>query len=255
MFDFDGTALGGHTPYDQFPRPFARFLDKLASMGIGWATNTTWSPDSQLNVIRRSGVRSDPTFLTGQTGRLLATVQDGRLIPDHAHERSIIAREKRFRRRNWPLVRRLLLKLLNDNLVNRIAFDLFHQNMITFTSVKGQTASVWDVLDPLLATGLYYSWTPRHGRSGTLLASFQNKGEVVRLLRRRLRLKPDNIIVAGDASNDLHMFDPRCARWMVCPRNAEPCIKRLVQRHSGVVATKDFSWGVIEGVRSILSHV
>ena len=96
MFDFDGTALGGQQPYDQFPKPFARFVDKLRSVGIGWATNTTWSPDAQLSVARRGGVKSDPTFLTGQTGRLLAAVEGGRLVPDTAHEQRIVRREKRF---------------------------------------------------------------------------------------------------------------------------------------------------------------
>jgi len=41
VFDLDGTALGGHVPYDQFPKPFADFLDDLARRGCRWATNTT----------------------------------------------------------------------------------------------------------------------------------------------------------------------------------------------------------------------
>jgi hydroxymethylpyrimidine pyrophosphatase-like HAD family hydrolase len=42
IFDFDGTALGGHKPYKQFPPEFAAFLDGLGSSGIQWATATTW---------------------------------------------------------------------------------------------------------------------------------------------------------------------------------------------------------------------
>jgi len=255
VFDFDGTALGGHTPYDQFPRPFARFIDQLGAMGIGWATNTTWGPEGQFVVAKRSGVKTAPTFLTGQTGRLLATVKNGQLVPDHAHEKRIIARENRFRRTHWPRVRKLFMKLLADDLVTRIAFDFFHQNMVTFTCRPGQTARVWAILDPLLASGKYYAWTPKRGRNGTLLAWFQNKGEIVKLFHRRLHLKPENILVAGDASNDLHMFDPTLARWMVCPANAEPCVQQAVRQHGGVVATQDFSWGVIEGVSAILTRL
>ena len=115
VFDFDGTALGGHTPYDQFPRPFAKFLDELHRSGIRWATNTTWPPDAQFNVIKRSGVKSKPAFLTGQTGRSMATVENNRLVTDVKHEKMVLSRDKRFKRKHWPAIRGILLSLLQKD--------------------------------------------------------------------------------------------------------------------------------------------
>jgi len=253
VFDFDGTALGGHKPYEQFPRPFARFLDELDSKGIRWATNTTWSPDPEFSVASHSGVKSSPVFLTGQTGRLLATVKNGRVIHDEAYEKAIARREKRFKKKNWPLVRKIFQELLKDNLVDRLCFNFYNQNMVSFSCRKRDAAKVWRILDPLLTSGEFYAFPPG-GASGTLFPKFMNKGEVMKVLLKRLRLGPENVIVAGDGINDLHMFDPRLARGMVCPANADPLIKERVRRFGGVVARKKYSWGVIEGVRKVLAR-
>ena len=86
-----------------------------------------------------------------------------------------------------------------------------------------------------------------------LLSKHMNKGNIMKVLLRRLKLKPENVIVAGDGGNDLHMFDPRYAKWMVCPANASPLIKERVREHGGILARKKYSWGIIEGVRKILS--
>ena len=253
VFDFDGTALGGHEPYDQFPRPFAKFLDELDAKGIRWATNTTWAPDPIYAVARRSGVRSEPVFLTGQTSRLLATVKNGEVVHDEEYEKSILRRERRFKRKNWPQVRRIFMKLLRADLVDRICFDFFGQNSVTFSCKKKDSRRVWRMIAPLLESGEYYSFSGTlGGTSGTLLSRHMNKGEIMKVLLRRLKLKPENVIVAGDGTNDLHMFDPRFAKWMVCPANASPLIKERVRQFGGVVGRKKFSWGIIEGVRKIL---
>ena len=255
VFDFDGTALGGHEPYDQFPKPFARFLDLLTANGIGWATNTTWSPDKQLDVARRSGVKSDPALLTGQTGRVIATVAGGRLVPNYTHEKQVIAREKRFKRKNWPVVRPIFIKLLQEDLVHRIAYDFYGQNAIAFSCRPADADRVWQELEPLVASGEYYIWDPQRGPTNMLLMKTMNKGEPLKLMRERFGLAPGQILVAGDETNDLHMFDPDLARWMVCPANAHTLVKERVRQHDGVVGPKDFSWGVIEAAQEVFARI
>ena len=256
VFDFDGTALGGHVPYDQFPRPFARFLDGLPDLGIRWATNTTWSLEAQLTLIKRSRVKSEPAFLTGQTGRLLATVEGGRLVPDLEYEKSTLRRERRFKKKVWPQVRETFLKLLDERLVDRISFGFYDQNMITFTCEKGRAARAWEVLDPLLSSGLYYSWAGTvGGNTATLLPKYFHKGNIIKTMQKRLGVGPEQTIVAGDGTNDLHMFERRCARWMVCPANADPLVKQKVESLGGVVATKEFSWGVVSGLQKVLAQL
>jgi len=254
VFDFDGTALGGHVPYEQFPRHFARLLDRLAEKGIRWATNTTWSPRVQFPLIIQSGVKSKPAFLTGGTGWLFATIKGGRLKWDEDHTKKMERRRKRFNRKNLPQVRRIFLDLLNADLVERFCFSPWNQSTISLSFKKKHSRAVWRLVAPLLESGEYYSFGEvGAGTSIDLMPKFMNKGEVMKELLRRLRVKPENVIVAGDGTNDLHMFEPRYAKWMVCPANAAPAVKEKVRSFGGIVSRKKYSWGVADGVRKILS--
>ena len=165
VFDFDGTALGGHVPYEKFPGPFVDFLNSLDARGIKWATNTTWSPDGQYKVMAHSGVRSSPAFLSGQTGRLLATVRRGRLVPDKAYERGVIAREKLFWKKHWKELSRIGVELLRKGLVERLELNQYDQNIIFFKSRKGQSDKVWRYFEGLLTNGEYYEWDPERGKA------------------------------------------------------------------------------------------
>ena len=254
VFDFDGTALGGHIPYEEFPKPFARFLDKLTASGIHWATNTTWGVEKQFAVILHSRVKTSLAFLTGSTSREIATIRNGHLLLDEKYRRKILARDKRFKKKNWPQIRRALMKMLDGNLVERIACNFHGHHCLTFTCKKKNIKKVKECIKSLVISGEFYHWDPGHG-SDVLIPKYMNKGEIIKVLQKRLGIGPENTIVAGDWTNDLHMFDPKCARWMVCPANADPRVKELVKKHGGVVATKEFSWGVVEGVDKILREM
>ena len=254
VFDWDGTALGGHLPYDQFPKAFASFLDELDRRGVRWATNTTWAPDSQHAVIKRSRVRSDPVFLSGGTGLFLATIRLGRLVHDARYERQVLRRQQAFHARNWPHIRRLFQVLLKRNLVDSLSYNYDQpQCMLTFTCRPGNAKKIRGVLAPLLDAGDYYPWDPGRQANVTLLPHFMNKGGVVAVMQQRLRITAENTIVAGDGINDLPMFDPAIARWAVCPENADDRIKKAVRAMGGIVARQRYSWGVVEGARKILN--
>ena len=254
VFDFDGTALGGHVPYKQFPRHFARFLDQLGDKGIRWATNTTWSPRVQFPLIVHSGVKSEPALLTGGTGWFFATMENGRLKQDEEHAKRVARRKKRFNKKNWPQVRRIFTQLLKADLVEKICFSAWDQSMVSLSFRKKDSAKVWRFVSPLLESGEYYSFgAVGAGTSLTLMPKFMNKGEVMKEILKRLNLKPENVIAAGDGTNDLHMFEPRYAKWMVCPANAAPAVKEKIRRFGGIVSPKKYSWGVADGVRKILA--
>ena len=255
VFDMDGTALGGHTPYDEFPRPFSRFLDSLDAMSIRWATNTTWGTEEQWALIRRSGVKSTPAFLAGQTGRQLATVKRGRLIHDEALAGRMRARDRRFRRKNRRAVNEVMTGLLRSDLVVRLAFSFFGHNTLAFTCRRNKRAAAWRVAEPLLESGEFYAWDPfTRGDSATFVPFYFNKGEVVGIMQKRLGIGPENTVVAGDGTNDLHMFDPKFAGWVVCPANAPEPVKAFVRSRGGIAATKSYSRGVVEGFRKILKR-
>ncbi len=255
IFDFDGTALGGHLPYAQFPPEFVEFLDGLGPRGIHWATNTTWGPEGQFEVLQRSGLKSTPAFLTGGTGRLIARVENGVLVPDKEHEQFILEQDLTFRKRVWPRVRPIFMALLEKDLLARFSFDFFTpQSAIDFTAAPGCENAVWELIQPLIDSEDYYSFGPSRSAAGTLLPAHMNKGEPVKIVQERLGISPEETIAAGDGFNDLHMFDPALAGWMVCPANADPLVKEHIRRCGGIVAAREFSWGVIEGVEKILSR-
>jgi len=253
VFDMDGTALGGHTPYEQFPRHYVKLLDSLERSGIRWATNTTWGPKAQYLLSIFSKVKSEPACLVGGTGWEVATVKNGEFFRDEEHAKKMNNRKKRFEKKNWPQVRKVFQKLLNRDIIDRLSFSAWGQGMVSLSFASKNNAEVWKSVEPLIESGEYYSFNPnRKGNVITLLPKFQNKGEAMKMLLKRFNLKPENIIVAGDGVNDLHMFEPKYAKFMICPVNASPLVKEKVKGFGGFISDKKYSWGVAEGVRKIL---
>jgi hydroxymethylpyrimidine pyrophosphatase-like HAD family hydrolase len=154
IFDFDGTALGGHTPYAQFPPVFVRFLDNLATQGIRWATNTAWSLSAQFAAIRRSQVQSEPWFLVGGSGSTIGTIENGSLERDMQYDRMIKEKNRHFRKQNWPLICQTLSELLSDSLMTTFAFDFSitreNRHLISFSCDSENLDAIWRLLDPLV---------------------------------------------------------------------------------------------------------
>jgi len=248
VFDLDGTALGGHQPYDVFPPYFARFLDRLARAGIQWATNTTWSPEAQLKVISASGLKSRPVFLAGATGRALARVDGNKLCPDQAYARRIRALDRRFLGRCGSMMRALAARLIKTGLADELYYMPYAQPCLTVSFAGNGDASIgWRLLHPLLKSGLMYRMSG-NCKADTLMPAYMNKGAPIRYMQARLGLGAGETMVAGDGWNDRPMFDPALAAWMVCPANAHPAIKEIVRRNGGVIGRRRFSAGVIEAV-------
>ncbi len=257
VFDFDGTALGGYKPYAQLPAPFVNFLDGLQERGIRWATNTGWSLEPQAELLLRSGLRSRPAILIGQSGMSIGRLRAGHLVRDRRHEKRIHDTGRAFKARVWPQARNIFIRILKADLVERIAFDNSFSSfcLIDFACRRNCEEAVWSMMQPLLDSGDYYIMNPLRKCDGILMPSHMNKGGILRKVREQMGLNAEEIIVAGDETNDIHMFDPEVAKWMVCPANANPLIKAAVRNAGGIVARKKYSRGVIEGATQILDHV
>ncbi len=253
IFDLDGTALGGHEPYAQFPPDFARFLDELDARGIRWATCTTWGIEGQWQLIQDSALTSRPAAMCGASGRLLATVRNGAPEAVEAHEALIHQLDEEHQAATWPKVRPILEQLLHDDLVVRFAYDYFHpQAIIDYTARPESADAAWQHVQPLLDSGDYYSFSGGGSTRVTLLPRHMNKGLGVQAIQRLTGVPPEQTILAGDAANDLPMFDQALARWFIAPANAEPRIRERLASLGGYLAQREFSWGVIEGVQRIL---
>jgi HAD superfamily hydrolase (TIGR01484 family) len=253
VFDLDGTALGGHEPYEQFPLEFARLLDKLSEQGIRWATATTWKVDKQLELIRSSGVKSDPVLLTGCTGRSAFTVVGNKMFPVSAYMEEISELDFNLVKKYGKTIQSIITTLKTGNCVEKISYNRFGHHVISFNAAKGKSQKLRQILQPLIDTGAYYLSTPGKFDDNSLLPEHMNKGRAVRLIQKIAGISPEETLIAGDETNDFHMFDPRLAKYMVCPHNAHAGIKKIVMGNNGIIASKNYSYGIIEAVNKILS--
>ena len=254
VFDWDGTALGGHEPYDRFPGEFVRFLDGLAKQGIGWATNTTWAVETQCKVIKTSGVKSLPVFLAGSSGRIAAHMTKRGLIPNHPYKRWIESLDRMFDRRVGKTMRRIAAQLLRDGLADQLEFNPYqHRYMTVNFAGEREARKGWQLISPLLKTGSMYRMVGK-GNNDTIAPAYMNKGTVIEYMQKRLGLRAEETMVAGDGWNDRHMFEAGVAGWMVCPANAHPGIKALVRKHDGVIGRRRYSWGVIEAAEKLMNR-
>ncbi len=79
-----------------------------------------------------------------------------------------------------------------------------------------------------------------------------HKGTALAEIARRLKIKPDEIIAAGDHMNDLPMLSQEFARWLVAPVNAIESVKEKVLRQNGYVSEKHCGHGVARGIAHVL---
>jgi len=252
VFDLDGTALGGHTPYHRFSEGFVNLLHDLDNMGVKWATNTTWGLEMQESLILNSCVKSEPAFLCGGTGSTLGKIERGRLLQDKEYNQAVIERDKAFRAEHWQQVREVCQSLLGHDAVEELAYD--SQNILSFRVRPDHLERVENILFPLLEGGRFYRFDPQNIVSVSLLPHYMNKGRIMAFMEKRLGLSPESIIVAGDGHNDLPMFLPELASFMVCPGNACAELKQAALSAGGYVSEHSFSEGVTEGVRTVLGR-
>jgi HAD superfamily hydrolase (TIGR01484 family) len=252
IFDLDGTALGGHEPYAQFPPEFAAFLDMLAANEVMWATNTTWSVESQLELIRGSGVKSNPVLLTGGSGRFAFTVQGDKLFPLTQYHNEVAELDRSLLEKYRALIQDVIEGIRIRQEASEIAFDSEH-NIISFKAAKDKEDNLWESLSPLLAKEIYYPFNPFEKKANALMPVHMNKGRAVKAIQQVAYVTPEHTVVAGDAANDFPMFKKELAQYMICPANTHQELKKRVVSQGGIVASKNYSWGIIEAMEELFA--
>jgi hydroxymethylpyrimidine pyrophosphatase-like HAD family hydrolase len=254
IFDFDGTALGGHEPYSQFPDDFSTFLDKLRQKKILWAVNSGWSINGQMQVIKSSTVRSFPAFLIGDTGREIGIAKDGSIEKDRSYSDFILQCDADFRANNGNMIGQMLIELLKSKLLISYTFDFHHRNTVHACCENTNRGKLLQFFSPLLESELFYLMeSVKDQYCCTLIPTYVNKRDAIQIMQKRLGISADQTVFAGDEINDQPVLDPSTARWLVCSSNANELVKRKVQKLGGIVAKQSYSWGVIEGVSQLLN--
>ena len=76
-----------------------------------------------------------------------------------------------------------------------------------------------------------------------------SKGTALGELARLTGVRPEQIFAAGDHYNDIPMLDGRHAKWVGCPSNAVPAVKKTVRQAGGYVACGNCGHGALEALR------
>jgi len=249
VFDLDHTALGGYEPYERLPDRFSRFLDALASRGVAWATNTTWSPYKQAGLIAASDVQSRPTMLIGATGMMAARfAPDGQtveLIPEW--QTAAAAASEEFISRTAPAVEEALTAEFGSNVA--IHYDREEPRYRSIAVGSRHRERVMVRLREHVAEG-----APIHVESTEestvvrYMPAMMTKGRALCALQKQLGADRSRALVAGDGMNDLTMLDSALARYLVCPSNACAAVRERVRRCGGAVGEGDYSDGVLDAI-------
>ena len=240
VLDLDGTTLGGgHLPYARIPDRVAAFLDGLTDAGCAWAINTTWDVNGQWDLVMGSPVCSRPEFLVAELGRRVARVGSGgpEFIEPYTTDTDT---ETRLTARKYmvPLI-----------------FDLLQRYTPASVNYYGHLLSFATSDDPAQfdrdATSRYsrmegMSVSVGNGQLKAVL-SMLSKGRGLAEVLRVGGYAPEDVMVAGDEFSDVSMMQPACAAYAICPSNADPSVKRHVERIGGVIASRPNGDGVIEG--------
>jgi HAD superfamily hydrolase (TIGR01484 family) len=80
-----------------------------------------------------------------------------------------------------------------------------------------------------------------------------NKGTALAELSRRLNIRAENILAAGDHLNDLPMLNQKYARYLVSPRNAVDPVKIHVRGQNGYISHLSHGHGIADGIEFYLN--
>jgi hydroxymethylpyrimidine pyrophosphatase-like HAD family hydrolase len=208
----------------------------------------------QLELIRSSGVKSNPVLLTGCTGRESATVNGDMLVHFPEYDAETAELDRVLLMKHEGLITSTIDKIKNNKLVESISYNNCKHHVISFKVANNKTEELWKILQALIDEGIYYTFSPGILEENLLLPEYMNKARAVRYIQKVANVSPFETLIAGDETNDLHMLDSKLSKYMICPNNAHSEIKKTVKKNGGIIATKDYSYGIIESVNKLLKH-
>jgi len=243
--DLDSTALGGDfKPYQRFPDPFSEFLDRLAARGCRYAINTTWDVGGQWNLVAVSAVKAKPAYLMAELGLRLARYgEDG---PEFVQ----------------PYTENMESKL--RQVVEVHLHDFMKDVCGRFRSQRTNFYGHWFDMRPVeddgpamaeYVNGKYSDLDALNIRCTENIVcaypTFLSKGLSVAEVLRLEKLRPEDVVIAGDSMMDAKMMAPELARHAVCPENADEQLKQHVTATDGVVGQGVAGLGVIDAFEKL----
>jgi HAD superfamily hydrolase (TIGR01484 family) len=241
--DFDGT-LFAEFENPPVPRKLQEIIAELQGQGAKWVINTGRDLSGLMEAMGRSHLTVKPDFLV-LVEREIYVHEDSQYVAlaewndvCHRTHAELFARV----RRDVPE----LIAWVNARFAATIYEDIYSP----FCFIAEKTADAEAIHEYLDG---YCKRVPelvvvRNDVYARFSHVAFNKGTALNELARRLKLKPENILAAGDHLNDVPMLSKEVAHYLVTNSNAIPLVKQLVRDQNGFISEKHCGHGIAEGL-------
>jgi hydroxymethylpyrimidine pyrophosphatase-like HAD family hydrolase len=246
--DFDGTlhAEGEDPP---IPRELQDLIRELQSQGVIWVINTGRDRFSLMETLGRAAPSTWPDYVVTVEREIYRRDKAQYVEVDDWNRGCSLAHEKVFVRLKMDVPR------LTEWVTARFQATIYEDAYSPFCFIAQNPSDAETIHDFL---NDYCAEIPdlavvRNDVYARFCHLSYNKGSALTEIGRRIGVSPHHIVAAGDHLNDLPMLSRNHARWLIAPSNAVPSVKETVRRQEGYVSDHPHGYGVLSGLKFILS--
>jgi hydroxymethylpyrimidine pyrophosphatase-like HAD family hydrolase len=245
--DFDGTL---HSEFDTPPvaRDLELLIGGLQKRGAAWVINTGRDLTSLMETLTLAGLSIRPDYVVVVEREIYKLVESDYASVEDWNQKCSDLHAELFRQV------RPLMPEITSWIGSRFKARVYEDPWSPFCLIAESTSDAEAIHEYLeLSCGHVGDLTiMRNDVYARFSHKAFNKGTALAEIARRLKIKPDEIVAAGDHLNDLPMLSNEYARWLVAPVNAVAEVKEAVLRQNGVVSEKHCGYGVAHGLQCVL---
>jgi HAD superfamily hydrolase (TIGR01484 family) len=240
--DFDGTLIV-HPSDGRCSPAFADVLNRHREGGGIWAVNTGRGLEHALEGLRVFGAPYEPDYLLTNEREIFFRAGEGIWEPDHEWNGLCRDRHEELFLRAAEVFSTVVEMASGSPDVTLISENGTLVGLVTTSEqVMEEVAGFIDRESGHMPEFSF--------QRNTVYLRFchrdYNKGSALGALSRRLSIRREEVLAAGDHFNDLSMLDGTYASFPCCPSNAIPEVRAAVQDAGGYVADLPAADGVAE---------
>lgn len=246
--DFDGTL---HTDVENppVPRELEMLIGALQERGVAWVINTGRDLTSLMETLTKAGLSIRPDYVVVVEREIYQLQQSEYVSVRDWNDRCSQLHAEVFEKVRPHLPE--ITRWVRDRYSKATVYEDPYSPFCLVAEKTRDAEEIHDYLEVfcrevgdlvVMRNDIYARFSHKAYHKGTALAE----------IARRLNIKPDEIVAAGDHLNDLPMLSTEFARWLVAPVNAIDQVKEAVRRQNGYVSEKHCGYGVAHGISEIL---
>ncbi|MGB9681591.1 MAG: HAD family hydrolase [bacterium] len=254
-FDFDGTILEEGLV---IPEETRILLEEIVDLGIKISTASGRKLEEQYMILQKNSMGDSkgwPHFLVVDESKIY-------ILNNGGYEPFSVWNE--FVHQGWikvyPEARAIAIeefeRLKRDGInakLHIIDQEAIERNLVGIRFDEVEYARAFEeYLARKLQNNKHGLWCNRNYRLVQILPKSAGKGITIYGLSRYLDIHPEEVLVIGDAGNDLDMLNGRFGFYSAAVSNAEPRVIDVVRGNRGYIASQPISKGVTEIIRNII---